>query len=102
LGVADAALAPAFPAICAHRARKGGFHFETQLCFAQATDFVDAGAMRKILEFCISSSGCSGGCARVAQPAFGTNVAYAFGSNQTRHSGLSHNRPFPTSDPLAS
>jgi len=48
LGFTAVALKPAFPALSTHRARKGCFHFETEICFAQAIEFVDASAMRKI------------------------------------------------------
>jgi hypothetical protein len=47
LGTTAAALEPAFPALCVHRARKGCFHFVTEICFARAIDFVDASVMRK-------------------------------------------------------
>ena len=52
LGFEAAALEPAFPALCMHRARKFCFHFETEIRLGQAIDFVDASAMRKILELC--------------------------------------------------
>jgi hypothetical protein len=52
LGVTAAALEPAFAAIRTYEFRKGCLQFETEMRYSQAIDFVDASAMRKILELC--------------------------------------------------